>query len=251
MDLYTFSLTLGGAGLGLMALSGLAAAHGYASGRGHAHGHPTAHGHAGGHHATHTGAAGPHGLGRGAPHGVQHGHAPTHGAHHGGHTHTGGQTQHAGLHGVGQHVWSLLSPRVLFSTLVGFGAAGLVLDGVVSGPVRFGAAVVSGLTFEALIVSPLWRFLFRFASTPALTLESSLFDEARATTRFDARGQGLVALELDGQVVQVLGTLRPEDRAAGRQVRAGDRLRVESVDSARNRCTVSYIGSGESGLGSS
>jgi hypothetical protein len=43
-------------------------------------------------------------------------------------------------------------------------------------------------------------------------------------------------------VVQLLGELRPEDRAAGVRVRAGDRLRVEDVDGERNRCTVSYLG---------
>jgi len=65
----------------------------------------------------------------------------------------------------------------------------------------------------------------------------------RAATGFDANGQGLVTAEVDGQVIQVLGTLRSEDRAAGIRVRSGDRLRVEDVDSRRNRCTVSYVGS--------
>jgi translation initiation factor IF-1 len=43
-------------------------------------------------------------------------------------------------------------------------------------------------------------------------------------------------------VVQVLGTLRAEDRALGVRVRAGDRVRIEDVDVERNRCTVSYLG---------
>ncbi|HEX8830113.1 MAG TPA: hypothetical protein VF705_03050, partial [Longimicrobium sp.] len=46
----------------------------------------------------------------------------------------------------------------------------------------------------------------------------------------------------DGQVLQVLATLRPEDRARGVAVRPGDRLLVEEVDGARNRCVVSWAG---------
>ena len=64
-----------------------------------------------------------------------------------------------------------------------------------------------------------------------------------AVTGFDRDGHGLVALELDGQVVQVLATLRAADRAAGVRVRAGDRVRVEEIDAARNRCVVSALGS--------
>jgi hypothetical protein len=67
-------------------------------------------------------------------------------------------------------------------------------------------------------------------------------DEARAVTSFDANGHGLVAVELNGQVVQLLATLNPAERAAARKVRAGDRLRVEAVDDTRNRCTVTYLG---------
>src|SRR5438046_9984466 len=82
----------------------------------------------------------------------------------------------------------------------------------------------------------------RFASAPALTLESCIQDEVRAATGFDADGQGLITAEVDGQLIEVLGTLRPEDRAAGIRVRSGDRLRVEDVDSRRNRWTVAYVG---------
>ena len=67
-------------------------------------------------------------------------------------------------------------------------------------------------------------------------------DEARAVTSFDANGNGLVAVELDGQVVQLLATLNTTERAAARKVRAGDRLRIEAVDDTRNRCTVTYLG---------
>jgi len=127
--------------------------------------------------------------------------------------------------------------------LVGFGTTGVLLRGVLAEPLAFGAALMGGVLFERAIVGPMWSFLMRFASAPALTLESCLQDEVRAVTGFDSNGQGLVAAEVDGQVIQVLGTLRPEDRAAGVRVRSCDLLRVEDVDSRRNRCTVSYVGS--------
>jgi hypothetical protein len=67
-------------------------------------------------------------------------------------------------------------------------------------------------------------------------------DEATAVTSFDANGQGIISLEVDGQVVQVLATLRPDDRALGpARVRAGQRVRIDEVDAAQNRCTVSLI----------
>ena len=81
----------------------------------------------------------------------------------------------------------------------------------------------------------------RFASRPALTLESCVTDSATAVTSFDAAGQGLVAIELDGQVVQVLATLVAGERTAGAMVRAGDRVRIDAVDADRNRCTVSLL----------
>jgi len=137
---------------------------------------------------------------------------------------------------------ALLSPRVAFSVLVGVGAAGVLLRPVLSEPALLIASFGAGLVFEWMIVSPLWRFLFRFASAPALTLESAITDEARAVTAFDADGHGLVAVELDGQVVQLLATLNAKEQTAARRVRIGDRLRIEAVDTARNRCTVTYLG---------
>ena len=212
MDTYTFSLALGAAGLTVMAASGL--------GR---HGH----GGRGGHH-------GPHGHHGAAHHGAVHHHdaaAHHHGAHHGAHQHGA------------QHVLaSLVSPRVVCSALVGFGATGLLARPLLDGVALLALALLGAVAFERLVVAPLWDFLLRFASAPARTLESALLDEARAASGFDANGQGLVALEVDGQVVQVLGTLRHEDRALGLRVRAGDRLRVENVDAERHRCTVSYLG---------
>jgi hypothetical protein len=219
MDPYTFSLTLGSVGLGVMALSGFA----QATHAGHGHG---AHSHAPGNHAGH-------------------------GLAHGTHSHTGdshatpaiGAVRHAGARSSSaSRILALLQPRVAFSVLVGLGATGMLLRPFLSGPWLLAAALGGGLLFEWGLVAPLWRFLFRFASAPAQTLESVVSDEARAVTGFDANGNGLVAVELDGQVVQLLATLTAAERATAGKVRAGDRLRIEAVDDTRNRCTVTYLG---------
>jgi fumarate reductase subunit D len=227
MDLYTFSLALGGIGLGTMAVAGLGArgGAGRASGGHHNGGSSHAHGGAHGGHA-HGGHA-------------QGAHAAPGGAHH----HDVADIRAVQMPGVGPALSALVSPRIIFSFLVGFGAAGLLIGELLGGGVvRLVSAALVGILFERLVVAPLWRFAHRFESSPALTLESSITDDAQAVSSFDARGQGLVSIELDGQVVQVLGTLRSEDLQAGVRVRAGDRLRIEAVDGARNRCTVSYLG---------
>ena len=219
MDLYFLSLVAGGSGLGLMALGGLS----------HGGGH-SGHGHAG--NASHGGHSG---------HGAHAGHAHA-GDSHGGaahHTHEGSHAQESG----GGFGWmqSLLSPRVLFAVMVGFGAGGLVAAPL-GEPWRAGAAILAAVAFESLLVGPLWRFLFRFESQPAVTLESAIEDDAQAVTGFDANGCGLVALEVDGQIVQLLATLTSDERARGVRVRQGDVVRVAGVDAARNRCTVRSLG---------
>jgi len=212
MDLYGFCLALGGTGLAAMAAGGLAQL-GHIGHGGHgARGGPGSHaGHA------HTGAHAAH-----AGHGAHAAHAQ--------HAH------HANEQGAGW-IMSLLSPRVLFALLVGFGAGGLVAMPL-GEPWRAGAAILAAAAFEGLLVGPLWRMLFRFESAPAATLESAIEDDARAVMGFDANGQGLVALDVDGQIVQLLATLTPDDRARGARVRSGDVVRVSSIDAARNRCTV-------------
>jgi hypothetical protein len=155
---------------------------------------------------------------------------------------------HGPGHGHGHHgLWRLTSPRVLFSLLIGFGTTGLAVRGMLAPALALGAAAAGGLLFEQLFVGPVWNFMMRFASAPALSLESCLQDEVRATTGFDTEGHGLVTVEVDGQVVQLLATLRPEDRVSGVRVRSGDRLRVEDVDARRNRCVVSFVGPRVSG----
>ena len=272
MDLYTGSLILGTAGLGLMALGGVAARAGATGSHGGHTGHTGHAGHAGhvghvGHvgHAGHTGHVGPSGHS-----GALHGHGGPrggHGAHSASSGHAGAPGALDGAHGGPGHDLSsgaaqlvasaqsklsdrlgvLLSPRLWFSMLVGFGTTGIVLRGLlgaipVVGPIAvLAAAVAGGVLFELLLVGPFWNFLFRFASNPALTLESALTDTALAVTGFDANGQGLIAVDVDGQVVQVLASLRADDRGDARRVRAGELVRIEEVDTARGRCVVSIV----------
>ncbi|HEY4129027.1 MAG TPA: hypothetical protein VGM50_00300 [Gemmatimonadaceae bacterium] len=167
-----------------------------------------------------------------------------HGGHaghgHAGHAHTGG---HAASHasGAGRAFWLLTSPRLLFSFLLGFGTVGEVLSPYVGGVLLLAGAVLGGVLFERLIVTPLWNFAMRFASTPAVTLESAVTDEATAVTSFDLNGHGIVSIEVDGQIIQVLATLQPADRDLGVRVRAGQRLRIEDVNATSNQCTVSVL----------
>jgi len=218
MDVYGFCLALGGTGLAAMAIGGLA--HVGHDGHGHAgHGHG-GHGHGGDVHAGHAHTAELH---AGHANGAHAQSAPAHPA--------PAHTAHASW------FFSLFSPRVLFALLVGFGAGGL-LALPLGEPWRAGAAVLAAAAFEGLLVGPLWRMLFRFESSPAATLESTIEDDARAVMGFDVNGQGLVALDVDGQVVQLLATLSADDRARGARVRSGDLVRVSSIDAARHRCTV-------------
>ena len=204
MSIYEFSLALGAAGLGIMGLSGFA--------------HTV-----GGHHAGHA--------------------APSnHTGHHAISVRVGARAIRGGGAGGGTRLlWALLSPRALFSLCLGFGATGVALHSLIPGGLLLAVAIFGALLFELGLMRPLWSFLFRFESAPALTLETCIGDEARAATSFDAQGNGLIALELDGQLVQLLGSLRREDRDAGIRVRAGDPVRIDDVDAERNRCTVRAI----------
>lgn len=212
MGPYGFFLALGLTGLVVMAVLGF--------------------GHHGGDHAHHGGADGHAGhVGHGQ---AGHGHAGGHG------DAAGHQAEHSG--GGLSSLLALLSPRVLFSFFVGVGATGLLADPLLAEPFTAVAAIAGGFLFERFLVGPVWKFLFRFESRPAAMLESAVMEDAHAVMDFDAQGQGLVRIELNGQVVQLLGTLVPEERASARRIRRGDLLRVEDVDAARNRCIVSYAG---------
>ena len=137
--------------------------------------------------------------------------------------------------------WAITSPRFLFSLALGFGAVGEATRPVLGGVLQLAVAILGGILFERAIVTPLWNFAMRFASAPARTLESAVADEATAVTAFDANGHGIVSIEVDGQIVQCLATLNRGDQDLGVRVRAGQRVRIEDVNSSQNRCTVSLI----------
>jgi hypothetical protein len=137
------------------------------------------------------------------------------------------------------HDW--ISPRVFFSLIFAFGATGLLLDNLLPGALILIIALAAAWAFERWLVQPLWRLLFGFASNPARTLESCLLEEAEAVTNFDRRGQGLVAVNLDGQLVQILASLSPDDQKFGVRVRAGERLSITAVNAKRNSCTVTRL----------
>ena len=178
----------------------------------------------GGHHAGH--------LGHHAP--VGHAHDGHTGQSHSGQSHSGQSHEPSPL-------WTLLSPLALFSVCLGVGATGLLLRhlhlpmGLVTG-----AALLGGLAFYGLLIRPLWNVLFRFASTPSTSLAGTVAHEAEALTRFDAAGKGLVRVTVDGQLVRILATLEPEDRAES-AVRPGDRLTITSVDGRTNSCRVARL----------
>ena len=220
MDLYIFCVILGAAGMAAMAFLGFTSSH------------------AGSHHGGHD-TSGHEMHGTGAPHATAHspGHsvAHAHGEHLYGHGHLHADDWKT-------HAWSWLSPRVLFNVLVGFGATGIIVERLVGPLLALPVALIGGIAFESVVVRPLFNSLFRFESQPAQTLESAIMSEARAVTGFDANGNGLVSVELGGEVVQILGTLTANERSAGIRVRSGDSVRIEEVDAARNRCVVSRIG---------
>ena len=131
MSVYEFSLALGAAGLGIMGLSGFA--------------HTV-----GGHH---TGHASP----------------SSHTGHHAVSVRAGARAiRGGGARGGTRFLWALLSPRALFSLCLGFGATGVVLHTVIGGSVLFAVAVLGALIFELGLMRPLWNFLFRFESAPAM-----------------------------------------------------------------------------------
>ena len=166
---------------------------------------------------------------------------------HGGHTgqsHSG--QSHAGHgHSDRSHgpspLWTLLSPLAFFSLCLGMGATGLLLKHLhLPTGLVVGAALLGGAAFYGLLVRPLWNVLFRFASTPSTSLAGTVAHEAEALTRFDAAGKGLVRVTVDGQLVRILATLEPEDRAED-TVRPGDRLTITSVDGRTNSCRVARL----------
>ncbi len=248
MTAETIYQTLFGIGaVGLLAQTVMGFAH---VGGGHNHGHGADHGHAdfnhggashAGHHldhgAAHTATPAGH-SGDTAAHGHgQHGHQTQHS-----HDHDGDNHGRSGGSSLGSAVMGLLSPLTLFSAALGTGATGLLLGAIVRSSVLLAlAAVLGGIILYAAVVQPIYRVIFGFASRPAEALEGAVAKSAEAMTRFDARGQGIVKVNVDGQIVRLLAHLDPEDAKNGVAVSPGESLVVISVDSAKNVCQVTRL----------
>jgi hypothetical protein len=152
---------------------------------------------------------------------------------------TSGSAQRGGL---GRALLSLLSPITLFAACMGAGATGAILAGWGVSPALAAVGAAAGaIGFNALLVRPIMRLALGFASEPARGLDGTLLQNAEAITHFDANGEGLVRVLVDGQSVDVLARLTEEERRQGTHVVRGQSVRVEDVDTHRNRCTVSRL----------
>jgi hypothetical protein len=153
--------------------------------------------------------------------------------------HSSGQKAAAGQSGrdlvSGLLTW--LSPAYICGAIIGFGATGTLLSPILQGWLQFGLALVGAYIICFFCIRPLLTGIERWASLPAKTLSDAVLENGTAVTDFDAKGYGLVRLNLDGQVVQLLGQLAPDERIDPR-VRSGQTLFVRSVETARQRCVV-------------
>lgn len=209
MLVYDVLLMIGVIGLAAMLLLGFAHA-------GHGHGDHGSSGHVGSHAAGHGGA-----------HAAAHAGDAAHSGEHAGHTNHG--------------EWlALLSPMTLFSMALGGGATGILLRSLhLPGALTALCAVTGAVLFRVGVVGPIWNLIYGFASRPARMLDGALLQHAEAVTAFNALGEGLVRLVVDGQSIDVLARLEHPD--PGSPVTRGQRVQVESVDSRTNTVTVSRL----------
>lgn len=170
---------------------------------------------------------------------------PALGDHAHGHVHHAPTVDHAADHGVDApdhpHATRFLpSPRAVLSFLALYGAFGNVLVEVARlSPLLAGVlGALPALAVERLLVAPLWARLSRFQASPSAPLESIVLSEAEAVTPF-VRGRGVVSVAREGRLIQL--SARMVDAQQAWPVRVGDKLRIESVDPARERAVVSLL----------
>ena len=172
------------------------------------------------------------------------GHGPGMGAHHtGAHAsgHSGSQSNGGGraVRSKSFPAWLMISPMDIFSFSLGAGAVGQIFHPFVSATALIWCAVIGALAFNLGIVKPTMSFMMRFVSKPSEGLEGTVAKTAEAVTRFDDKGRGLVKVNVDDQVVQLLATLEDADLHHGVKVNKGDEVVIVEVDSAKNTCRVS------------
>jgi hypothetical protein len=134
---------------------------------------------------------------------------------------------------------TLLSPVDVFSYALGFGAAGLLLQHVLFGRTLIGVAIVAAILFNLALIHPVMNLAMKFASKESKGLEGAVSSQAEACGQFDSRGRGIIQLNLDGQVIQLLATLDPDELERGVSVGRGDKVIILEVDGAKNQCRVS------------
>ena len=188
-------------------------------------------------HDSHTGNHGSTGEAIGSLKAIQHGHARA-GSHHG-HAHGHGHAKAGSVKSTRSFKpWWAFSPFDIFAYCTGAGAVGEIIRTHVSPQVTIFAAVMGALFFNFGLAKPILNTLLRFESRQSEGLEGSVAQQVEAITKFDANGRGLVRLALDGQLVQVLAVLDPEETRRGVTVAKGDPLLVVDVDAAKNTCRV-------------
>lgn len=166
-----------------------------------------------------------HGIGH-VSHGI---HAPT--AH-------GHGLQPGGKADGGNTLRFLPSPRSILSVMALYGAFGYAITEMHWLPSSLAAfaALIPALLLERFALTPFWNALLRFQGEPCSDMEALVTTEARAVTPF-RNGKGIVEVIRDGRAVQLSAHL-PAAQAM-MPVRVGDTLRIEDVDAARERVTVS------------
>ena len=137
----------------------------------------------------------------------------------------------------------LLSPLTWFSWMFGAGAVGMVAVLLHASPLVVHVSAIAGaLGFQLLVVRPIWKIVFRFESQPAGNLEGCLMQQVEVVTAFNARGEGLVRVTIDGRTEDILAVLRKSEQRAGEaRPRRGERLLIEDVDLSNNTCVVTRV----------
>ena len=133
----------------------------------------------------------------------------------------------------------LISPVDIFAFCLGAGATGLVLESVINQKWLIVAVVTGALLMRYGIMQPIMNFILGFASKPSDGLEGLIAAEAQVVSSFNKEGKGLVQLELDGQIRQVLAQLDFPEIPNATLIARGDHLIVLDVDPKRNTCVVS------------
>jgi hypothetical protein len=135
--------------------------------------------------------------------------------------------------------WWAISPFDIFAYSTGAGAMGEILRQLgATQNLQIIGAVLGAFVFNFILAKPVLNLLLRFESRQSEGLEGQIAHTAEAVTRFDKDGRGLVKMALDGEIVQVLAILDPEERARGVTVAKGDEVLVVDVDPIKNTCRV-------------